>query len=271
MWLYKRDFETTDKLYKTKVIVFAITFILIFPIIALVVPEWERIFGFNGEIYVIPISLENDDDQYTICKSVQSKLFWHKTFKENGIKTPNVYCTSQTLCDLKSQNLDENLVYIVKPEYGTQGSGVEKVKIEEFVKKKYRTNMILQEYVTDCTSKSYRNFRIITQAKNPAEVFFVDEKVNDKIAANIVNGGKATVCKNTKCNHLTRSEQMYIEKIKKRLCTLHDDTFKIIPFIGWDIILSCHGAVVLEGNLGTSISDSETYKRYINEIKLNVY
>jgi hypothetical protein len=76
-------------MYILKIIICLIIFPFFFPIIATFIPQYDLLFGFEGEYFVFPISLHRDTSNIT--KKMQSKLFWYYTFKRNKILTPKVY------------------------------------------------------------------------------------------------------------------------------------------------------------------------------------
>jgi hypothetical protein len=63
-------------------------------------------------------------------------------------------------------------------------------------------------------------------------------------------------------------EQSYINTISQKLLLLHENKFKEIPIIGWDICLTCNGAYVFEGNIGCDIENYnyDEYMKYMNLI-----
>ena len=126
--------------------------------------------------------------------------------------------------------------------------------------------MLLQEYITDCFTSFARHFRISTVSlNNTISLFSIDEKKQDdmsKVASNHVNGGSLTFCPDNKCDFLTDTENMYIHDITRQLFLLHKNRFKNVPFIGWDVCLTCKGPYVFEGNLGGSVEWN--HEKYIN-------
>ena len=131
IWLYGTGFTATTPLYIVKCIFAIILFPILFPIISVLFPAWDKLFGFQGEFYVLPISLHNDKNQ-KLCRSVQSKMFWYIFLNENNIKTPIVYYYLNN-GDLKSVNkIPDKKLFIMKPEYGTEGSNISKVTLDDF-------------------------------------------------------------------------------------------------------------------------------------------
>ena len=44
-----------------------------------------------------------------------------------------------------------------------------------------------------------------------------------------------------------------VKNISDKLLDLHKNEFSFVPYIGWDVILSCDGPYVLEGNIATAL------------------
>ena len=266
-WLLRKNFTSTDKLLVLKYIIGGMLFLLFFPIVSLVVPEWPKLHDVFIEFLAIPITLSRDAPGYPICKNMQNKLYWYDTFTANNIRTPKVFCRTQK--DASKIKLDDNALYITKPEYGTQGGGVEKITFADYKNRKYKTNMILQELLADCYTDRARHFRIITQCTQGwVTTFHISELTqtdDSKIASNRANNAKSVTCVNNICDFLSYEERIQVNSIQKKLITLHRNEFDIVPFIGWDVILTCDGAYVFEGNLGCSIHPS-MYDIYIHEL-----
>lgn len=243
-----------------------IFFIIFFPIISFIYPKWDKLFGVNGSLHAIPISLFHNK---TLAKKMQSKLFWYYCFLENNIKTPKVFFHIVNNEIIKINELDNSEYYIIKPNYGTQGKYIKKIKVNELSQNLYN-DLILQEYVYDCFTDKARHFRINTMSSNHVYIFSIDERkqTNNKIASNHANGGKITICKNNNCDFLSVVEQRYIHEISNQLLTLHKNKFVKIPLIGWDICLTCNGSYVFEGNLGADIEEYnyDEYMDVMNQI-----
>ena len=162
-------------------------------------------------------------------------------------------------------------IFIMKPEYGTEGAGVRKCSVKDFMEyiKSINTNYILQEYIQDCFYENTRHFRINTTCVNGVtKVFSVDERKqinNNKIASNHANGGIVTICHDNKCEFLSIVEQRYIKQACNSLVKLHKDDFDVIPLIGWDVCLTCNGPYYFEGNIGAAITE-EIYPKYLRFI-----
>ena len=278
-WLYSKNFSATQYIYIFKIVICCILFPFFFPIIATFIPQYDLLFGFEGEYFVFPISLHRDTSNIT--KKMQSKLFWYYTFKRNNILTPKVYYyfnnKNNKLNLINDISVAKNDIFIIKPKYGTEGSNIIKGTITTFTNMLSYTkqDLLLQEYVKDCYIDSVRHFRINTLCNNDEVLIFsIDERKQldkDKVASNHANGGIITYCGEVNCDFLCKEEQQQIIMICNSLKELHKKEFDIIPFIGWDVCLTCDGTYVFEGNLGAAmIINQEVYAKYIS-IMTDIY
>lgn len=272
LWLFNRDMSLKP-FYKITCLIQFIVFIFIYPMLSIINPNVD--FSSYGEFIVLPISLQRDDKDYELTKSMQNKLYWYKIFKKYNINTPEVflYFDSNKIIKINDFNKNET-IYIMKPVYGTEGQNIKKITLPEFMKyiKTSKDQVLLQQYIKDCWTNNARNFRIVTfHDQNQTQVFFVKENFQNninKIASNVGNGGIPKMCKNVECDFLTYKEQHLLMNISERLIHLHYSEFKIIPFIGWDVILSCDGPYLLEGNVGATMKNTnEYYKKYVEHMK----
>jgi glutathione synthase/RimK-type ligase-like ATP-grasp enzyme len=273
IWLYSKNFSTTRKMYIFQVIIYSILFPFFFPIIATFIPQYDLLFGLGGEFFVFPISLHRD--KKNITKKVQSKLFWYYIFKENNILTPEVYYyfnnKKKKLTLINNISSLKNDIFIIKPNYGTEGSNIIKETITTFKNMLSYTkqDLLLQEYIEDCYNDTARHFRINTLSNNNEVVIFsifeYKQFDKNKLASNGANGGIATFCGPVNCGFLSKEEQQYIITICDSLKKLHKKEFDILPFIGWDVCLTCNGPYVFEGNLGSAMKrDMNMYTKYIS-------
>ena len=270
IWLIHK----VDNLYLYSIIFFcAFIYTISFPIIAFFIPHWDTVLDLHGCLYSVALTVSKDS---VIPYKMQSKIFWYNCFQEHGIKTPKVYFhiiegRLDTVHILKKEQI-QNMTFILKPTYGTQGRNIHKIKGKELVenKKLYSHNdSIIQEYIRDCFVDTARHFRINTVSyDDKINVFSVDERKQtnkEKIASNHANGADITFCKKTNCDFLTDLENLYIQEICDQLIQLHRKEFRVVPLIGWDVCLTCNGPYVFEGNLGADI-EPYNYKEYMKMI-----
>jgi len=168
--------------------------------------------------------------------------------------------------------------YILKPTYGTCGQNVERIDLpnEEAIEalfseyKYYEDDLLLQEFLRDCYTDMARHVRLytISTGKRPVFLFSMYEfKQTDreKVASN--RGTiETTVCIDNLCDFFSTEEQKQVRDIAKRLVALHQEQFLDSTCIGWDVILTCSGPFVLEGNLGAGVKEYK-YESYIESMK----
>ena len=248
-------------------------FLFFFPIIAAGVPLWDKTFGQEGAFYPLPLLVHKNKE---LAKQMQSKLFWSKCCKENGIPSPTIYY------HLKGGRIVpiEPIVpghteYIMKPTYGTCGQNVEKVDVSDVEAllqeyKYYENDLLVQEYVRDCYTDMARHIRLytISTGKRPVFLFSIYEfKQTDreKVASNL-GDIESTVCIDNLCDFLSPEEQRHVRDISKRLVALHQERFLDAACIGWDVMLTCSGPYVLEGNMGAGVKPYQ-YESYIESMK----
>ena len=268
-WLSTLGFEITTPFYKIKNFVLFILFVFLFPILSVLQIPIERLFEHEGELYILPIALQQDKTGVTM--KMQSKLYWYSMFSQHNLNTPKVFYYKGKKLQLINEMSNDESIFIMKPEYGTEGAGVKKCSSKEFFTfiKKTNTNYILQEYVRDCFYENTRHFRINTTFVNGVtKVFSIDERKqidNNKIASNHANGGNVTICEHNKCDFLSVVEQRNINKACKSFVKLHKIEFDVIPLIGCDVCLTCNGPYYFEGNIGAAITE-EIYPKYMSFI-----
>jgi hypothetical protein len=255
--------------YKLYYMLLTLLFVFSFPIISFVSPQWHKWLNTNGVLHSVAISVHKNKSH---SKKMQSKLFWYYIFLKNNIKTPKVYYYLKDKKLIKINEIEENNIsnyFIIKPNYGTQGQSIMKIKLNEL--SHLKNECLLQEYIRDCFIKQARHFRINTIVVDENVILFsIDERKqhdNYKIASNHANGGIVTFCKDNNCDFLSTIEQMYIKEISQQLLVLHKNDFYEIPIIGWDVCLTCNGPYVFEGNLGCDIEEYN-YDEYIEIMKL---
>lgn len=180
------------------------------------------------------------------------KIYWNDIFLKNNINTPKLIAynyKNNIYCD----NYNNNLNYLKKPIFGSQGSNIEKIKgteINEYLKNE---NTMIQELLIDCIAKSARHFRFIS-LYNEKKVSLWELKNNNSVVSNHASGGKVNLCFSFICNNLIDNEQKEINDMMNKLILLHKNYYNDVFSIGWDIMLQCENennitAYCLEGNL----------------------
>ena len=228
----------------------------------MLLPKWRDI-GFTGELYELPYILENND--YKLLKNLQSKFYWYEIFTKYNICTPKVYFYNKIqLCDLPD---DE--IFIKKPVYGTQGFGIEKVTMDEYMKSTDSHDVILQEFLENCEKdkEGVKSSRILTLSENDIVVaysMYVANQTKNDIRSNLVHGNKMTLCNVHNCHGYNELENITLNKTIQKLITLHTNELINIPIIGWDVILTCDCAYVFEGNMCPGKNSEELKNKLIN-------
>jgi hypothetical protein len=178
------------------------------------------------------------DKYFEKCREMSSKMFWNDYFVENGVKTPKLYATTQPYRVYKP--ILPGAEYISKPEHGLQGIGIHVIKGDEITPTE--NNHLIQEKIDACGYKGGRSFRVVTTYDG--ELVSVEELRNDnKVTSNGLSGGNVKMCDKDMCG-----EYQKLHKPIKKLCELHKRDFADCFCIGWDVLVDCKDAYVIEGN-----------------------
>ena len=253
-WLLSQPFEFKDVWYKPFTILIGLLFVLLFPTLSIVCPLWDEIVP--PEYLILPYAVHMDGYPYTKTKNMQNKIYWEHLFRKHGIHTPTIFCTSPSSC----KNTPVDIPLLSKPIYGTQGAGIqENTSVDDYMR--LTEEYMLQEQLTDCYApESKRHFRIVTCFDGT--VFYTKEFKHPR------KRFEGTICSSFKCSKtLSAKEKRDLRSIKTQLKTLHISEFQCVPFIGWDVMLTCKGAFVLEGNLGATITVPYYKKKYIRYMR----
>ena len=257
-------------------------FVLIKLITILLLPISPIIFLFL--LIYVKIIKNEDQIRYLTCRTIDltniDKLTWHILFKKYNIKSPTVYgIIDNNKLKLIDNRFNPNEKYIIKPVDGVQGRTVLFDSYKNIQKNniKFREPMIIQKRIYDCKyglNKS-RHFRINTfynKKTNESHLInvFIHNGKEGKLTSNLSQGGSLVDCGDlSDCSNLSTEEIDKLNKIKNKLLLLHKELKK--PLFGWDIILECDDAYVLEGNNcpGTSKMNNESiekFNKFLNEI-----
>lgn len=166
---------------------------------------------------------------------MQSKLFWNEYFPRNGLRVPTLYATTHPFEVVTP--LDPDTTYIRKPEYGTTGDDISLIEGRD-VGPTEGVNMLVQQKVNSCDYEGSRTFRVITTYDGDLLALY-EFRNDDKIISNMVKGGSSRVLDDLPPE---------LEKTARTLRALHARDFTFAFSIGWDVMLDCDGAYVLEGN-----------------------
>ena len=184
------------------------------------------------------------DEYFNKRREMGSKLFWNDCFSKNGIKTPKVFGTTKPLTLYEPINPDE--MYISKPVNGIQGVGVKLVKGEDI--KVTEDNRLIQERIKTCNHEGARSFRAVTTYDGT--LLSVEELKSDAIISNHAGGGTTKMCDDDMCGEYEK-----LHKPIKQLRDLHKRDFGFCFCIGWDLVVDCEEAYVLEGNWPNGLFD----------------
>ncbi len=192
-----------------------------------------------------------------------TKVYWYEFCKNYCLNHPKLYIyivDGQVVYLNNIKNEDE---YIIKPNFGTWGIGVELKKgyeIIEMIKNNDLDNFVVQEKLSDCyVNDKARHFRYLTTYNNSLSLLYeLKQESPDKIVSNHNAGGVATFCKNLYCDELSEEENSILSEYLDRLKDIHKKDMKHIFTIGWDLMFDCSDDVnkiyVLEGNFGIGSS-----------------
>lgn len=234
-----------------------------YPLISLI---YER--KYAGALYIVPVAYDNDRHAgYSTVRAMQSKYFWYKTFTEHGIRTPRVVCRSTRKAIFVQSNVNETRVLVAKPNNGTDGVGIYKTSVQEFLRNP-KPDYVLQDLLRDCFTVKARSFRVCTCVLLPDRPFFVAEYT--QVRGNVLqtnrgeNQGERSLC----LARLSDTEKNMLEQVFGKLFRLHVAKFSKVPFVGFDVMLTCQGPFVLEGNLGGSVPEHliQDMKNLINRV-----
>ena len=192
-------------------------------------------------------------------------------FRKYDISTPKVYYYNDEIVNVIPPN-ENDKVFIKKPEYGGQGSAIEKVGINEYNSSTYNYNTLLQEYLEDCNSSTARGVRLYTLCENDrAEPYYLwyDTQNTDDFRTQPHHNTTRKFCDLNKCEDLSEEENTFIRDVSSKLCNLHETELNIIPILAWDIILTCDDAYVFEGNMCPTKTGSKN-NELLNTFKQNL-
>lgn len=272
---FNHNFSThTNNL--TKFVVSGALFFPLFPIVAWIDPQWDKTLNYEGMHHGMVVSLHRDrwSGETGLVQRMQSKLWWYRCFGAAGIRTPQVYyhydASQRSLTPVTHVKIDD-MPCIVKPEYGTGGSSIQKSTLAAVLScpPVYPNNMVIQEYIQDGFVDYPRHFRIYTtMLGGNVSVFSIDSRSQldtGGISSNIAQGG---TMQPYHPESLSTEENAMIQEITSQLCQLHRHQFHILPIIGWDVCLTLDGPYVFEGNVGATIPDHmyDAYMEFMRRV-----
>ena len=253
-------------------ILFKIILIVLIPFASIIFLIFLGYININMEdknlLRFISCNIKNEEYKYGFI----DKYLWFKIFKEFNIPTPEVYAIiKNNKLNIINRDFDYNKKYIIKPIFGMRGRSIEYDSYKNIVKNNlnFGEDMIFQDRIYDCKygERKPRHIRLHSiYDENNNNVYSLTYLIFDgkekKIMSNFHQGGKITDCYDLKCNNLSIDEKDKIRQITKKLLHLHKRLKR--SMIGWDIILACDKAYVLEGNIcpGTERLNDKSVLKY---------
>tara|TARA_Y100000389_G_C17457900_1_gene519449 strand:- start:1922 stop:2596 length:675 start_codon:yes stop_codon:yes gene_type:complete len=187
---------------------------------------------------------------------LDSKLYWSNIFNESYIRHPQTIAYSFKGVQYGYEDIQEGCIYISKPiTEGGLGIGVQKVDAAQ-ARDKILTgdNVIVQEYLKDCKTKSIRYYRFVSLYDGTEYLLYMMDNPNKSaIAGGRLHGGTARLCIGNACD-ISQSENSELSYMMDKLSHLHNEKYPNFFCIGWDIMLNCNVdeesiAYALEGNI----------------------
>ena len=187
-----------------------------------------------------------------------TKVYWYEFCKTYGLNHPKLYIY---VVDGKVEylnNIKNEGEYIIKPNFGSWGIGVELKKGYEIIKSIQNNdldNVVVQEKLSDCyVNNKARHFRYLTTYNNSLSLLYeLKQESPDKLVSNYSEGGVVSFCRNLYCDDLSEEENSILSEYLDKLKDIHKKDMKHIFAIGWDLMFDCSDDVnkiyVLEGNL----------------------
>lgn len=238
--------------------------LLIFgPLCIIIFRKWYKYVVFQGIHGIILAYICNKK----LFIESKKKMYWHRLFNKYNISTPKLLGIIENKNFKQLNNsYSENKKYIIKPDLGMLGEGIEFESVNKFIKddgidQKY----LVQERIYDCTiEKKYpRHYRFITYIEdgkvNPFMLIEYKLKKSNKLKSNFEKYSIKTNCSLDGCKHFNDNEKKYMEIAMKKLIKLHSKELSCLIIIGWDIMLGCDNYYVLEGNYGPVLCYRKTY------------
>lgn len=273
------DYNKSKLIY----LLFKIMLILLLPVLSIIYIIFLIYLKINDKRYIL---------RYLSCilKNTKSsrnidfdKITWYNLFKKYDIKTPTILASIDKNKELKiyDKSFDKNKEYILKPVIGFGAKNITFISYNNILNKinnnefNVDETFLFQERIYDCKTKQTnpRHIRIYSVSTNNGIQYITFSIFNGKknsVASNYHQGGSIVYCFELLCKELSDDEKNKLKDIGEKLKKLHKNIKK--DLIGWDIILACDSAYVLEGNVcpGTRFLDEKTNQRY-NELYEHVY
>ena len=162
---------------------------------------------------------------------------------------------------------------LIKPNHGQRGKGITYDSYTNYMDTHTPSNdtMLFQERIYDCREREVpryiRYLTVLNKRSNKVDTLLYSIYTGKK--NEVITNSQLSVnffsCDNTNCDQFNALEQGHLKSISDKLKKLHQTHFNDIENMGWDVILACDSAYVLEGNLchGTPLTSyfQQKYKK----------
>lgn len=190
--------------------------------------------------------------------SENTKYGWFKLFKDLNIPTPEVMAVHNGgELTILNDSFDKNKKYLIKPNHGQRGKGITYDSYANYMGTHAPSNdtMLFQERIYDCRDRDVpryiRYITVLNKRSNQVNtlVYSIHTGKRNEVVTNRLIGADFFNCDNTNCKQFNKLEQGHLKTISDKLKKLHQTHFNDIENMGWDVIIACDSAYVLEGNL----------------------
>ena len=212
---------------------FNIFFTILWPFYCNIFPDWHKHSWHEG-FFISYATVMSRKDSIKLSLN-ENKLYWKKLFIEHNIPSPKLFAyvlnKKWTLVQTPD-NAESNV--IVKVNNGCCGNGIIIRNWNDVLENKPIYDCVIEEYKKVNPPVHYR---VTTLLKNSNTVIPLQIlKIKDSNAKIVSNKGRVV---------------NYKENIKsvEKLVNLHENLFKNIFSISWDVIIDKNNEFVLEGNV----------------------
>lgn len=166
------------------------------------------------------------------------KQSWRRLLRHHGIRTPTILAhidkKGRVIAD--TPMIDAKICGVRKPERGMYGRGVRLESVADFLERRGRDEALEAE-VVDVDGVRGRSFRVCT--------------LNTRFGVRLIAIFTMTLRTSASIpiEHWRR-----LRDIGASLARVHGASLPWAPLVGWDVMIDAQGCVVLEGNLGGSVS-----------------
>eukprot|EP00747_Dinoflagellata_sp_TGD_P180574 gnl/TRDRNA2_/TRDRNA2_33231_c0_seq1.p1 gnl/TRDRNA2_/TRDRNA2_33231_c0~~gnl/TRDRNA2_/TRDRNA2_33231_c0_seq1.p1 ORF type:complete len:500 (-),score=39.68 gnl/TRDRNA2_/TRDRNA2_33231_c0_seq1:77-1576(-) len=268
-----------------KLVLLAPIAFVFFPVFFLLHPQWSTSQATTWHEGAVPAFLPHLALKPELLSTVDSKLFWAQLFRREGVPHPalvgvatNGLWVASQAWNTRAADEQKALEFIVKPDHGTFGSGVQsaaslveakQVAIQKSLKEEaaYMVQLRVRDWETPQTPRHYRLVTMINSTLLGKTSSGTRSHVVSQLALHEVADPKSRTTSNRGRVHVLEGYPPLAPKLLthdadanttfRRVCSqlssLHAAHFSDAVVIGWDIINSEKGPIVLEGNVGAGV------------------